>query len=117
MSEFRIASFNVNSVRSRLPILRRWLAKQPVDLLCIQETKAVDADFPLGDFEEMGYHAAFRGEKSYNGVAAVSREALGDVSFGLGDGELPDGETRVLRDRKSTRLNSVTSRARMPSSA
>ena len=99
MSEFRMASFNVNSVRSRLPVLRRWLEECPLDLLCLQETKAVDADFPLADFEAMGYRAVYRGEKSYNGVAIVSRIPLEDVAFGLGDGETPDGETRVVRCR------------------
>ncbi|MDR3230722.1 MAG: endonuclease/exonuclease/phosphatase family protein, partial [Synergistaceae bacterium] len=95
MAKLRIATFNVNSVRSRLPILERWLPASGVDLLCLQETKAVDADFPAAAFEAMGYSPKFCGEKSYNGVAVVSRLPLEDVRFGFGDGETPDFPTRV----------------------
>ncbi|MDR3265653.1 MAG: exodeoxyribonuclease III [Synergistaceae bacterium] len=95
MARLRIATFNVNSVRSRLPILERWLPTSGVDLLCLQETKVVDADFPAAAFEAMGYHPRYRGEKSYNGVAVVGRVPLEDVRFGFGDGEEPDFPTRV----------------------
>jgi exodeoxyribonuclease-3 len=94
----RVATFNVNSVRSRMPVLERWLADLPVDLLFLQETKAVDADFPAAAFEAMGYRAYFCGEKSYNGVAVIAKAAIPvEVSFGFGDsaqGE-PDFPTRV----------------------
>ncbi|GHS95599.1 exodeoxyribonuclease III [Synergistales bacterium] len=98
----RIATFNVNSVRSRLTILERWLSKldKPVDVLFLQETKAVDADFPEDAIDELGYKSYFRGEKSYNGVAAlVRKDAKIDgvsASFGFGDGEEPDFLTRAL---------------------
>ena len=94
----RLATFNVNSVRSRLPILERWLPASGVDLLFIQETKVVDSDFPVEPFAAMGgYRAFFRGEKAYNGVAALVKEPLEvDVSFGFNDGEEPDFPTRVL---------------------
>ncbi len=95
----RLATFNVNSVRSRLPILERWLPTSGVDILFIQETKVVDADFPTEPFAAMGYQAFFRGEKSYNGVAALVKEPLSEgveVTFGLGDGEEPAFPTRVL---------------------
>ena len=93
----RLATFNVNSVRSRLPILERWLPDSGVDLLFLQETKVVDADFPAAPFTEMGYKAYFHGEKSYNGVAALAREGIdAEVSFGFDDGEEPDFSTRVL---------------------
>ena len=92
---FRIATFNVNSVRGRLPVLERWLPSSGVDLLFLQETKAVDADFPAAAFEAMGYEAHFCGEKSYNGVAVVSRVPL-EARFGFGDGEEPAFPTRVL---------------------
>ncbi|MDR2174875.1 MAG: exodeoxyribonuclease III [Synergistaceae bacterium] len=93
---FRIATFNVNSVRSRLPVLERWLPASGVDLLFLQETKASDADFPAAAFEAMGYEVRFCGEKSYNGVAVVSRVPL-EARFGFGDGsEEPDFPTRVL---------------------
>ncbi len=96
--KLRLATFNVNSVRSRLPILERWLPESGVDLLFLQETKATDPDFPAAAFEALGYAVRFRGEKAYNGVAAAARdpEALKDVSFGFGDGEEPGFPTRVL---------------------
>ncbi|MDR1621389.1 MAG: exodeoxyribonuclease III [Synergistaceae bacterium] len=95
----RIATFNVNSVRSRMPVLKRWLpslekAGTPVDLLFLQETKTVDADFPAAAFEEMGYTPYFCGEKSYNGVAVATRIPV-EVRFGFRDGEEPDFPTRV----------------------
>ncbi|MCR5346204.1 MAG: exodeoxyribonuclease III [Fretibacterium sp.] len=93
----RLATFNVNSVRSRLPILERWLPQSGVDLLCLQETKVVDADFPEAPFAAMGYKAYFHGEKSYNGVALLVKEPLDvKVSFGFDDSEEPDFSTRVL---------------------
>ena len=96
----RIATFNVNSVRSRMPVLERWLpslkeAGTPVDLLFLQETKAVDADFPAAAFQAMGYTPYFCGEKSYNGVAVVARAPL-EARFGFQDGEEPDFPTRVV---------------------
>ena len=107
--KIRLATFNVNSVRSRLPILERWLPESGTDLLFLQETKATDADFPAAAFKTMGYAVRFRGEKAYNGVAAIAREpeALEDVTFGFQDGEEPDFPTRValLRWRGLTVLN------------
>jgi exodeoxyribonuclease-3 len=91
----RVATFNVNSVRSRLPVLERWLPGSDVDLLFLQETKVTDADFPAEAFESLGYRVFFKGEKSYNGVAAVSRVPV-EARFGFGDGEEPDFPTRVL---------------------
>lgn len=97
----RLATFNVNSVRSRLPVLERWLPEGEVDLLFLQETKAVDADFPVAAFEALGYGVRFCGEKSYNGVAVAARDgdALENVSFGFGDGEEPGFPTRVVLTR------------------
>jgi exodeoxyribonuclease-3 len=94
VKKIRIATFNVNSVRSRMPVLERWLPSSDVDLLFLQETKAVDADFPQAAFEAMGYKAWFCGEKSYNGVAVVGRIPA-EVRFGFEDGEEPNFPTRV----------------------
>ncbi len=69
----KIATWNVNSIRSRLPLVVQFLHDEQPDVLCMQETKVVDEDFPAQDFEELGYHVAFAGEKSYNGVATASR--------------------------------------------
>jgi exodeoxyribonuclease-3 len=94
----RIATFNVNSIRSRLDIVIAWLTRHEPDALCIQETKVVDADFPALAFREAGYHVVFRGEKAYNGVALASREPPRNVCFGLDDGEPPDA-TRLVAAR------------------
>lgn len=86
----KIASFNVNSVRARLDILIDWLEKNSPDVLCLQETKAKDADFPLDMFEKIKYHAVFHGEKTYNGVAILSRHPMKDVLVGF-DGAGSEG--------------------------
>lgn len=79
----KIATFNCNSVRSRLGILLEWAAANGPDYLCLQETKTVDEAFPAGAFGDAGWHVVFKGEKAYNGVAILSREAADEVSFGL----------------------------------
>jgi exodeoxyribonuclease-3 len=79
----KIASWNVNSVRSRQQHLLDWLTQNPVDVLCLQETKVVDEHFPRKPFEDAGYHLYISGQKSYNGVALLSREPLKDVSAGF----------------------------------
>ena len=74
--------------------MERWLAEAPVDLLFLQETKVVDADFPAAAFKAMGYDAYFSGEKSYNGVAVIASVPV-EVRFGFGDGIEPNFPTRV----------------------
>ena len=93
---FRIATFNVNSVRSRLPIVLDWLAARRPDVLCLQETKVEDLHFPATPFEEAGYHVAFRGQKRWNGVAIVSRSVPESVAYGFGDGGQEE-EARMIR--------------------
>ena len=68
-SGMKIATFNANSLRARAGIVRDWLQQHSPDVLCIQETKVQDHEFPLAEFEDSGYEIVFRGEKSYNGVA------------------------------------------------
>jgi len=79
----RIATFNCNSVRTRLDIILGWLAEYTPDYLCLQETKAQDQDFPLDAFRMAGWQVAFKGQKSYNGVAIASKKPATEVSFGL----------------------------------
>ena len=90
-----IATFNVNSVRTRLAILQQWLNEVRPDFLFMQETKTQDQFFPEATFKELGYTSYFHGEKSYNGVAALVQNGLNDVNvtFGFYDGEF---DTRVL---------------------
>jgi len=90
----RIATFNANSVRVRLPVILQWLADHAPDILCIQETKVQDHDFPAAAFTDAGYHVAFKGQKTYNGVAIVSRTAPSSIRFGFDDGG-PADETRL----------------------
>lgn len=87
----KIATFNCNSVRSRLPIVTDWLKENAPDALGLQETKVVDEDFPEEAFRQIGYEIVFRGQKSYNGVALATRSKAKDVRFGLDDGGDPDG--------------------------
>ena len=81
----KIATWNVNSVRTRLEQVINWLTENPVDVLCLQETKVIDQDFPLIAFENLGYYLYISGQKSYNGVALISRQPLTDVSVGFGN--------------------------------
>ncbi|WP_341525001.1 exodeoxyribonuclease III [Nostoc sp. UHCC 0302] len=79
----KIATWNVNSIRIRLEQVIDWLSKNPVDVLCLQETKVIDAEFPRSPLEELGYHLYLSGQKTYNGVALISRQPLQDVSRGF----------------------------------
>ena len=83
----KIASFNANGIRARLPILLDWLQRKSPDVLCIQETKVQDVDFPRKPIEEAGYYCSFKGQKSYNGVAILSKKEPTDISTGFGDGD------------------------------
>lgn len=94
MQTFKIATYNVNSVRMRIGIVTEWLAQHSPDVLCLQETKVEDRLFPEAEFRAAGYHAVFRGEKSYNGVALISKTAPANVTYGLG-GTSPD-ESRLI---------------------
>jgi len=69
----KIATWNVNSIRVRLPQVVEWLGRESPDVLCLQETKVTDGDFPAEAFRGAGYHAVFAGQKTYNGVATLSR--------------------------------------------
>jgi exodeoxyribonuclease-3 len=91
---FVVATWNVNSIRSRLHSLLPWLERVGPDVVCLQETKVQDRDFPRGPIEEVGYHVAFRGEKAYNGVAVLSRTPMEGVRFGLDDE--PRDEARLV---------------------
>ncbi len=79
----KIATWNVNSIRTRLHHVVDWLTQKPVDVLCLQETKVIDALFPRSPFEQLGYQLYLSGQKAYNGVALLSRQPLEDVSTGF----------------------------------
>jgi len=92
----KVASFNSNGIRARLHIIEEWLKRHSPDVLCIQETKVQDQDFPTRPFAELAYHCTFRGQKSFNGVAIISKHAPTDVSFGFGDEDVKE-EPRMMR--------------------
>jgi exodeoxyribonuclease-3 len=85
MPVFKLATYNVNSIRSRLHIIIPWLKKNRPDVFCMQETKVEDERFPVKDFQDAGYHVVFKGEKRYNGVAMASLEKPQEIVFGLDD--------------------------------
>lgn len=82
----KIATYNANSIRMRIPAILSWLDKHNPDVLCVQETKVQDHEFPQEAFSESGYYVSFRGMKSYNGVAIFSRVKPEKIRFGLSDG-------------------------------
>jgi len=90
----KLATWNVNSLKVRLPQVLDWLAANPVEVLCLQETKQQDGDFPQAELQAAGYHSVFSGQKTYNGVAILSREQACDVQFGIPD--FPDEQKRVI---------------------
>lgn len=93
----KIASWNVNSVRTRLEQLSGWLARAAPDVVCLQETKAEDHQFPTDAIAEVGYKSVFSGQKTYNGVAILTRHGLAaeDVKKGLG-GDASDEQKRFI---------------------
>jgi exodeoxyribonuclease-3 len=78
----KIASWNVNSLKVRLPHLLDWLGEAKPDVVCLQELKLEDHNFPRAEIEAAGYQVAFSGQKTYNGVALLAREPIGDVLYG-----------------------------------
>ena len=90
----KLATWNVNSLKVRLPHLLEWLAANPVDVVCLQETKQQDADFPQAELQAAGYHSVFSGQKTYNGVAILSRKPISDVQYGIPD--FDDEQKRVI---------------------
>jgi exodeoxyribonuclease-3 len=77
--DMRIASWNVNSLKVRLPHLVQWMETARPDIVALQETKLADEHFPHAELEALGYHVAVNGQKTYNGVATVARAPLADV--------------------------------------
>src|SRR6185312_10907360 len=90
----RIATWNVNSLKVRLPHVLKWLSETPVDVLCLQETKMIDDKFPESEIEAAGYQVAFTGQKTYNGVAILSKHAITDVVKNIPSFE--DEQQRVI---------------------
>src|SRR5947208_1440188 len=89
----KIATWNVNSIAARLPLVVRWLEKEKPDVLCMQETKCSDDKFPLLELKSVGYDCVLFGQQSYNGVAIISKAGCAEVYRGFTD----DDETSHAR--------------------
>ena len=90
----KLATWNVNSLNVRLPHVLDWLRENPIDVLCLQETKQEDSKFSYAELTAAGYHAVHAGQKTYNGVASLSRHVMADVERGIFDFE--DEQQRVI---------------------
>ena len=90
----RIATWNVNSLKVRLPQVLDWLASHQPDVLCLQETKQEDSQLPLAALQQAGYQAVFSGQKTYNGVAIISKNMPDDVVCGMPN--FPDAQKRLV---------------------
>ncbi len=91
----KIASFNINGIRARLPALLDWLAEARPDVVALQEIKSLDDGFPRAEIEDAGYTVATHGQKGFNGVAILSRVPLEDVTRGL-PGDAADEQARWI---------------------
>src|SRR5476651_1476519 len=91
----RIATWNVNSVNARIETILAWFREAQPDVACLQEIKCVDEKFPAEAFESLGYNVAVHGQKSYNGVALLSKTPLEDIRRGLPEGD-GDDHSRYL---------------------
>ena len=90
----KLASWNVNSLKVRLPQLLDWLTVEQPDVVCLQETKLEDHNFPQAEINAAGYQVVFSGQKTYNGVALLARETPTDVVFG--NPHFPDPQKRLI---------------------
>lgn len=90
----KVATWNVNSLRTRMPLVLSWLEEQKPDVVCLQETKVEDHAFPVQELELAGYRAVYSGQKSYNGVAILSRYPIEEIRIGFSNGY--DAENKRL---------------------
>ncbi len=93
-SYFKLATWNVNSLNVRLPHVLDWLRENPIDVLCLQETKQEDSKFAYGEIKAAGYNAIHFGQKTYNGVAILSTHEMTDIEYGIAD--FDDEQKRVI---------------------
>jgi exodeoxyribonuclease-3 len=95
----RLATWNVNSLKVRLPRVEEWLADVQPDVVCMQETKLADDAFPALTFGALGYECAHYGQGQWNGVAILSKVGLEDVATNFADGGEPDPDARIISAR------------------
>lgn len=92
---FRAASFNANSIRNRLPIILTWMAENECDVLCVQETKVQNHEFPIAEINAAGFNVIFKGQKTFNGVAIISPHEIKQITDQFEDSQYDD-EARLL---------------------
>jgi exodeoxyribonuclease-3 len=102
----RIATWNVNSVRQRMDSLTAWLAERSPDIVCLQEIKCTDETFPREPLEALGYNVKIHGQKTFNGVAVLSKLPIDEVKSGL-DGDDGDVQARFLEVLVSTKTGAL----------
>ncbi len=90
-----VATWNINSIRAREERLLDWLQRRQPDVVCLQELKCTEEQFPRGSLEEAGYHSAVYGQKTYNGVAILARTPVDDIVAGFDDGD-DESEARLI---------------------
>ena len=98
MSDLLAATWNINSIRARLERLVNWLDRHGPDVVCLQETKCTDDQFPFDELREVGYHAVVHGQPTYNGVAILTREPIDRADLGL-PGDASDMQARFIAAR------------------
>lgn len=102
----KVVTWNVNSINTRLDRVKAFLARESPDYLCLQELKCADEKFPLEAIEGTGYHAAFFGQKAYNGVAVISKEPV-EILFRNFDDQHPDEASRVITVRTKHKFDLI----------
>lgn len=96
MARLKLATYNINGIRARLPALLEWLEREQPDIACLQELKAPDEAFPAADIERLGYGAIWHGQKSWNGVAILARGAQPEERRRGLPGDAADAQSRYL---------------------
>lgn len=91
----KIASWNINSIKARLPHVLQWLISAQPEILLLQELKGINENFPISELEKLGYNCAINGQKAYNGVAILSKYPMDEISYGLPDND-DDEQARYI---------------------
>ena len=104
---WKLATWNVNSIRTRLPLILEWLEEHNPDVVCLQETKVEDQLFPVLELRQSGYECAFYGQKSYNGVAILSKHPIEDVKTGFRNGYDQDNARLIAGTVSGVRVVNV----------
>ena len=102
----RIATWNINGIKARLELLLRWLQEESPDVVCLQEIKSVDEGFPRAEIEALGYNVETHGQKSWNGVAILSKLRFDEVTRGL-PGDPADEQSRLIEGVFSTETGAI----------